>query len=114
MEDVLNGTVKNFFTVINIQIDKAMNLEKKAAPKKFKKFLIVRNHDIIKPIADFAAHPTNHPSDSNVCRFDQLKSEILHVFKTNNDAFCIVIELNLQKNGESFVLEDFLWTPSFN
>ena len=42
-------------SVINIKKTKAKFFEKKAAPKKIKKLLIVRIHDIINSIPDFAA-----------------------------------------------------------
>ena len=71
-------------------------LKKKGSTKiKCKNFLIVRIHDIIKTIPDFAVHPKNCPSVPMVSELDQLLSEILQILKKKIDAFCIIIELIL-------------------
>ena len=54
--------------------------------------LILRVHDIIKPLPDFVARS----SVPVICDLDQLLSGILQVMK-KKDALCIIIELNLQK-----------------
>ena len=61
-----------------------------------KNFLILRTHDNIKPIPDFVACPVDYPGVPSACEWDQLLSEILQIIK-NNNAFRILIELNLQK-----------------
>ena len=54
-------------------------------------------HDHIKSIPDLGARPRNHPCVSNVCELDQYNKWNISK-KTKMDAFCIIIEFNLQKN----------------
>ena len=56
-----------------------------------KKLLMVRIHDNIKPIPDFATRSRNRPSVQSFYKLDKLLSEILQILKKNNDAFCIII-----------------------
>ena len=81
---------------------------------KTKKSLNLRIHDIIEPLPDFVARPANRPSVPSDCNFGQLLSRILQIIKKNNDAFCIISELNLQKNGKFLFPEDFHTAPNCN
>ena len=53
----------------------------------------------IEPLPDFVARPANRPSVPSICEIDQLFSGILQILK-KEDAFCIIIELNLQKTAK--------------
>ena len=61
-----------------------------------KKFLILGVQDIIEPLPDVVARPANQPSVPSICEWDEFLSGILQILK-KKDAFCIIIELNLQK-----------------
>ena len=82
-----------------LTLKKAKYFQKKAVSKqKNKKSLIPRVHDIIGHLPDFAAHQANRPRNQSICELEQFLSGILQLLKKMN-AFCIIIELYLQKNG---------------
>ena len=78
-------------------LTKAKYFEKGRIEIKTKKSLILRVHDIIEPLPPFAARPANRPSFPSICELDQLLSGILKLIK---NAFCIIIELILQKTAK--------------
>ena len=83
------------------------NILKKGSIKtKTKKSLILRVHDIIEPLTDFFAGAGNRPSVPSICELIQLLSGILQILK-KKIAFCIIIEINLQKTAAVLIPEDF-------
>ena len=74
---------------------------------KSKKYLILRIHDIVEPLPYFVARPASQPSVPNVCESDYLLREILQILKKKVDAFCIIVELNLQKTAKFLFQKTF-------
>ena len=79
---------------------------------KTKKFLILRVHDIIKPLPEFVGRPENQPSVPKICQLDQLLSGILQMLKKR----CILYNyrVELAKNGKLLIPEDFHTAPNCN
>ena len=88
------------FTAIDIEETIEKYFEKGSFKIKTKKSLILRIHVNIKPLPDFVARLENRPSVPSFCELDQSLSGILQILNKNNDAFCIIIELNLQKRAK--------------
>ena len=89
------------------------NILKKGSIKiKTKKSLILRVHDIIRPLPDFAARPANRRSVPVICELDQLLNGILQILKK----ICILYNyrVNSVKNGKVLIPEDFHTAPNFN
>ena len=74
------------------------------------KSLILRIHDNIEPLPDFFARPANRPSVPSFLRVRSIVEWTSSNIKKNNDAFCIIIELNLQV----LTPEDFHTPPNCN
>ena len=66
-------------SVTSIKKRKQNILKKGSINIKIKKLLIVRIHDNIKPIPEFAAHPATPPP--SVCELEQLLIERLQIIK---------------------------------
>ena len=82
------------------------NILKKGSIKiKTKKSLILRIHDIIKPLPDFVARPANRLSVTSVCELDQLLSGVLQILKKQR---CILYNYQVKStiNGKVLIPED--------
>ena len=90
---------KKYCQYLTIKKQKQNILKEGSIILKTKKFLILRIRDIIEPLPDFVARPANRLSVPSVCELDQLFSGFLQILK-KNDAFFIIIELNLQKTAK--------------
>ena len=89
------------------------NILKKGSIKiKTKKSLILRIHDIIKPLPDFLARTANQPIVPVIYELDQLLNGILQILKKK----CIFYNYRVKsvKNGKVLVPEDFHTVPNCN
>ena len=75
-------------------------MQKGSIKMKTKKSLILRVHHIIEPLPDFVLRTANQPSVPSICELEPLLSGILQILK-KKDAFCIIIELNVQKTART-------------